>query len=102
MKTRSILSVSVLTGPEADVRCTSYEDDAPLLVVDEPGFHATVANRDRYHVTCADVAFAERLEREAAQFASETARYHADNYPSDACTFAATDASTQADASAPA
>jgi hypothetical protein len=102
MKTRSILSVSVLTGPEADVRCAGYEDSAPLLAVDEPGFHATIGNRDRYHITCADAAFAQRLAREAAQFASETARYHADNYPSDACTCAAADASTQPDASAPA
>jgi hypothetical protein len=98
MSTRSILSASVLTGPEASVRCAGYEDDAPILVLEEPGMHLTVANRDRWHITCADAAFAERLAQEAARFAAETARYHADNYAGP-CTCAERQASSQPGAS---
>jgi hypothetical protein len=98
---RSILSVTLLTGPEADVRCAGYADDAPILVLEEPRLHLTIGNHDRYHVTCTDVAFAERLAREAAQFASETARFHANHYVSE-CICAAADASTQPNGSTPA
>ncbi len=101
MSGRSILSVTLLTGPEADVRCAGYADDAPLLVLEEPRLHVTIGNHDRYHVTCTDVAFAQRLAREAARFASETARFHADHYAGE-CVCAVADASTQSDASAPA
>ena len=101
MSGRSILTVTLLTGPKADVRCTAYADDAPILVLDEPGLHVTIGNHDRYHVTCADVAFAERLAREATRFASETARFHADHYTGE-CICAAADASAQPGPSAPA
>jgi hypothetical protein len=97
MSVRSILAVTVLTGPEANVRCAGYADDAPILVVEEPRLHVTIGSHDRWHVTCTDVAFAERLAREAAHFASETARYHADNYPGP-CTCAERQASAQPDA----
>lgn len=85
------MSVSVQAGDDAQAACYRYPTRAPILSLTARDMHVTVtSNGTSDQVTCADVAFASALAREAAAFAAETGRLHAAQYSTpDQCSCAA-------------
>jgi len=74
---RSFGSASVHAGADAVVRCSAYPHEAPILTVDAGGCTVTVTIAGRGVLDERGVAFARDLAAQAAKFAAECERLHA-------------------------
>ncbi len=69
----------VHVGTDWEVRCSTYEGELPILAVNAGNSSVTVNLADRIVPGEAGVAFARELAAQAAVFASECERLHAEH-----------------------
>ena len=77
----SFLSVSLHAGADAQVRCSVYEDVAPILSLETVPLAVSVTTAGRAACSPEEVAFARRLAEQAAKFAAECERLHTAQQP---------------------
>jgi hypothetical protein len=73
-------SASLHIGSDWQVRCSTYPDTPPILSVGGWHMEIAVSIADRQRVSAEAVAFAQELTRQAAVFAADCERLHAEQH----------------------